>query len=456
MLISLGLVLIVLGALLLERFSLTLITRSPQGRAWIVGHRLFHPNSISFIRMPMGIISILLWCQGWHIPGLLWFAVWMITDLSDGTIARNCNLQTESGKWLDPLSDKCMYFPPLIYFAWMGLLAWQWVWILILIDSLGQASRLVVKKKAANSFGKAKTAFITILLSVTALKLIGNLTFITPGLLLILTKSCTLLAFLSLYCKVIPDLWYANSLSLANFLCGLAAIQQIYIGHPIRAFVLVFMGQFFDLFDGRMARKFGSTPHGAVFDDMADGTSFGVAIACLIYAELGQDWLSAVVAVVYLTCVVYRLLRFLKPTMVLPRGVFQGLPSPAGAMMAGSSALMVEAHLALGLGLVLFASFLMISNIPYRHFGQKIWPSLPNSIKLLSFVLLLSLVNIVIADKNYKGAFSLICFVLIMTYLLLGLDYAGFRAGLYRSGNLPVSSVPKEDEAEVQEEDEAD
>lgn len=423
------LVIAVLTGLVLERVTISRATARPAGREWIIRHRLFHPNSISFIRMPMGLISVGLWHVGCPAMALLWFAGWMITDLTDGTIARNCDLQTESGKWLDPLSDKAMYFPVLIYFTARGILDVNWLWVaaLLVIDGVGQGSRILVKKKAANSFGKAKTAFITILLSVVALAQIGQLPFVTPKLQMLLTLSCVLLASLSLYCKVIPDSWYANSLTFANFMCGVLSIWCVYQGHPVRAFVLVFLGQFFDLFDGRMARKFGSTRYGAIFDDIADGTSFGLAIGYLLQQRLATSWAGDCIAVLYVLCVIYRLIRFLLPSVKMPPGIFQGLPSPAGAMLAGSGALLFDELPVVGLGIALGASYLMISSIPYRHFGQKIWPDLPNMAKLLILVVFLALVNVAVADKNYVGAFSLISFVLILVYATVCIDWRWWR-----------------------------
>jgi CDP-diacylglycerol--serine O-phosphatidyltransferase len=293
---------------------------------------------------------------------------------------------------------------------------------LLFTDALGQASRLVVKKKAANSFGKAKTALITILITVTAMAQMGNLPFVKPRLLELFTFSCALLAFLSLYCKAIPDIWYANSLTLANFLCGLAAIWQIYIGHPMRGLILVFIGQFFDLFDGRLARKFGSTRYGAVFDDIADGTSFGFAIGFLIFHELGHDRFAAAAAIVYVVCVIYRLIRFMRPTVQLAPGIFQGMPSPAGAMLAGSTALLFSDVRWFGFASVAASALLMISSVRYLHFGRKIWPNLPNSMRLLSFVIFLSFANIGIADKDYSAAFTIFCFAVVLSYGVLGLD----------------------------------
>jgi len=419
-------VFLVLGMLLAERVAILWSTSRPAGRRWIRQCWLLHPNSISFVRMPMGLISVWFATQGWWSAAILWFAFWMITDITDGTIARSCDLVTESGKWLDPLSDKCMYFPALLFFAFYSKnpLPMGWILSLLVIDATGQASRLFVQKKAANFFGKGKTALITGLISVAALHQVAPLWLVSDRLLYMLTVSCTLLAFMSFYCRVIPDIWYANSLTLANFLCGLAAIWQIHCGRPLLGFVLVFMGQFFDLFDGRMARKFGSTRHGAVFDDVADGTSFGIATGYLIFMQLGEAiplGLRLIVATFYVYCIVFRLYRFMHPTTSLPSGIFQGIPSPEGAMLGGSAVLLFGNDLPwVATTIVVIASLLMISNVHYKHFSHRIWPTFPRAVKLLFWIFFLIFVNVAVANKAYASSFAVYCFVLALLYLIFG------------------------------------
>ncbi|NOY80804.1 MAG: CDP-diacylglycerol--glycerol-3-phosphate 3-phosphatidyltransferase [Kiritimatiellaeota bacterium] len=413
---------VVLLLLALERLFVLTVTTNPAGRAWVRKRRLLHPNAISIVRIPMGLVTMFLWMAGWREIAIVWFAFWMITDLTDGAIARNCDLGTPAGKWLDPLSDKCMYFPTLAYFAYHGVLNPHWVISLLIIDAAGQASRLFVRKKAANLFGKAKTALITILLALTALDQIGSISFVTARFLELSTFSCALLAFLSFYCKVVPDTWYANTLTLANFTCGVAAIWNVLTAHPLRAFVLVFLGQFFDLFDGRLARKFGSTPRGAVYDDIADATNFGLAVGLLVYYQLGRDGPAAIVAVVFLLCTVYRLLRYLRRPPTADGGTFLGLPSPAGAMLAGSAVLLFpRGHV--GHVLVVMASGLMVSHIRYRHFGRRIWPALPTWLKLLGFIGVLIFINNSIAHRQ-SDAFATLAFALGVLYVMYGVAHA--------------------------------
>ena len=447
----------ILAILGLERLVVTTTTKNPKIIPLYRKLPFLHPNGISVLRLPMGFISAALAAHDHWIAATLWFAFFMITDLSDGTIARNCDLSTEMGKWLDPLSDKFMYFPVLFYLSCgsvfsfgLQILPFPWVVAFIVIDSLGQASRLFVQKKAANSFGKVKTALVTILLSLVSLNQIetlkfGNFILVNNMLVYCLTIAATLLGFLSFYCKIIPDIWYANSFTLANFLCGLAAIACAFTAYRtdklkyyIICYVLVFVGQFFDLFDGRMARKYGSTPHGPIFDDIADATSFGLGIASLIFCNLAfsEDWISpwaaAVIAIFYAGCLFYRLYRFLHPTREMPKGVFQGMPAPAGAILAGSSVLFATLfnHPAAGVFaavMVVGTSLLMISNVPYRHFGQVLWPAMPRGLKMLIFIMMIFFVCFTFAHKCYRPAFVWWCFGISLAYAFYGINWPFFK-----------------------------
>lgn len=434
---------LVLGMLAAERTAIARLTRNERGREWIRRQWFMHPNWICIMRLPMGVASAVLWLWGWPTAAILWFSFWMVTDLTDGTIARRCGLGSATGKWLDPLSDKCMYFPILLMFGLQSGkvgLPLRWVAALLVIDAAGQASRLFTSKTAANYFGKAKTGLITILVSLCAFHQLAPMPLITERLLGQLTVSATILAFLSVYCKVVPDIWYANTLTLANFLCGLAAIWQVVHGHPLTAFVLVFVGQFFDLFDGRLAQVFGSTPRGPIFDDIADGTTFGVAIGMIVYVELEGGISGGLVAVVYTACTLYRLYRFIHPTVSLAPGVFQGLPSPAGAIVAGSAALLF-AGLPYGrwaaAGAVLAAAALMVSSIPYRHFGRRIWPAVPRTGKLVCCILFLIFVNLTIAGSHHGTLFTGVLFGLGTVYVLWGVERARDAVGVTSAAGEP-------------------
>ena len=122
---------------------------------------------------------------------------------------------------------------------------------------------------------------------------------------------CAALAFCSLAFKLIPNYWYANILSLMNLLCGVVGCWVVLTGRPpAYALGLVFLGQFLDLFDGRAAERWGSTPQGEVFDDVADGTSFGLTIGLVTATSFAHLWVGVAVGGLYLAAVAYRLVRF--------------------------------------------------------------------------------------------------------------------------------------------------
>ena len=443
----------VLVLLALERVVTNWAIRKPSAREFIRRHYFLHPNGISILRFPQGLLAVCLAAKGYWGMAILWFAFWMITDLTDGTIARGCDLKTATGEWLDPLADKFMSFPVLLFLALdtthtaAPRPALIWVAIYCVIDVLGQSSRFFCQKKAANSFGKVKTALVTILIAVLSLyqyctlekvAQFPPLTHLSQEVVNAMTIACVTLAFLSLYCKVIPSHFYANSLTLLNFLCGLLATAIAWTQPPgkpyVLAFVVIFLGQFFDLFDGKMAQKFGSTPRGALYDDIADGTNFGIACGSIIYRIFHHSSchllspLAPVIAIFYFLCVVYRLRRFLHPTHNLPKGIFQGMPSPAGALLAGSASMLMGQY-DTGIApyfcaaLVILAGVLMISHVPYRHFGRDLWPSIPMGIRIFFLILVIFITCFALVKKGWSHAFLQLTIFLTVTYALGAIAY---------------------------------
>jgi len=426
----------------IERVFFITMTSTVKGRQFIISHRWLHPNPICIYRLPMGVVSCLIWMSGYPSAAAIFFSFWMITDMTDGTIARGCGLGSETGKWLDPLSDKFMYIPLLLLLTQLvpenastqyETLCLGAVLLFIVFDVLSQLSRLFVEKTAANSFGKAKTMMICITLVVASFRFIAFDAFVSlpvvgkinPNYLM---WSCVALGFLSFYCKVIPDHWYANSLTLMNFICGVAAIPLVLVDQNlVGAFILIFLGQFFDLLDGRTARKFGSTKWGALFDDIADGTSFGLAIAVIVYVTvlpLGIFY-AVIASVLYFVCVVYRLYFFIINKDTATPGVFIGMPSPAGAMLAGSAALLFHDGSLIWVTFftTIIASGLMISKIEYKHFGQKIVSSVPNAIKLTVFAIILIYITILVREQDQlSDAFAIFSFSMIWIYIFVGVN----------------------------------
>ena len=388
-------VLLMLGA---ERYAVFRFLRTPQQIAWVRNHSLLHPNAISRARYPMGFLSVIFLHMGYPRLCFLFFTFWMITDITDGDIARKCDLHTVEGESIDPFSDKMMYFPMLIYMAWRGWLDPVLVSMFLAFDVTGQISRRFTKVKAANLFGKAKTFLVVVLLIVVGLVLIYGPLPLLARTILPLLGICTGLAFCSTVFKLVPNYWYANILSIMNLLCGLAGCWVVLAGHPlVYALGLVFLGQFLDLFDGRAAERWGSTPQGELFDDVADGTSFGLTTGLIAAASFTHLWIGIVLGGVYAGATVYRLVRFVveKRKQGVLGGVttFSGMPSPAAALMVGTTCVLIANDATSGI-IIAVTALLMISRVPYAHFGRSILPKIPKVVRVLTlgtFLFLLAL-----------------------------------------------------------------
>ncbi len=411
-------VLLMLGV---ERFAVIYFLRTPRQIAWVRSHSWLHPNAISRARYPMGFISVAFLHMGMPRLSFLFFTFWMISDITDGDIARKCDLYTEKGETLDPFSDKLMYSPMLVYLVWRGWLDPVLVGFFLTFDITGQISRRFIKVKSANLFGKAKTFLVVVLLIVIGLVWIYGPLPLLGRAIQPLLGMCAFLAFCSTAFKLIPNYWYANILSIMNLICGLAGCWVVIsVRPPVYALGLVFLGQFLDLFDGRAAEKWGSTPQGEIFDDVADGTSFGLTVGLIVTASFAQRWVGLTIGAVYLIAVVYRLIRFVvekrKQGIVGGVGTFSGMPSPAGALLAGTTCVLIASDLVSGI-IVVLTALLMVSRLSYPHFGRVVLPRIPKVFKVLFLGAFLFLLALGVRRDDYQTPL-LIAFAAALVYLV--------------------------------------
>lgn len=418
---------------LIERYLLFRLSRTTSGKEWVRSKFWLHPNFISRCRYPMGFVSVFLYHMGtwlhpdstgtiWHHTAVLWFAFWMISDITDGTIARHFDLGSPEGESIDPFSDKMLLFPPLLYFAFNKIIPYYLVFIFLFFDTTGTFSRFFFKKKAANLFGKAKT-----FLAVVTLVLVVVQQLYYPGktwnISLATLAGAVFLSFCSVVFRIIPNYWYANILSILNLICGLAGITLIVLyNQTALAFALVFLGQFLDLFDGRAADRWGSTPSGELLDDLADATNFGGTISLIIWAGFQKGMGGILLGILHFVCTSYRLYRFLrnkrKEGIKGGTEIFEGLPAPGAALISGSVALL-QTNDYFRIVCIILISLLMISKLPYIHFGRVILPAIPKLVK----VTLLSLVVLAVWIGFRPGNIQILywtVFLFSFAYLLLG------------------------------------
>lgn len=144
------------------------------------------PNKLTVLRMALVpfFVAAVLW-QGLphhYLVALLLFIVASYTDHLDGKIAREQNLITNFGKFMDPLADKILVLSALVCFVSLQLVNPWWVVIILAREFLVTSLRLVAADEgiviAANMWGKVKTvsqvvAIIAILAMQYAQELIG-------------------------------------------------------------------------------------------------------------------------------------------------------------------------------------------------------------------------------------------------------------------------------------------
>ncbi|WP_088042169.1 CDP-diacylglycerol--serine O-phosphatidyltransferase [Bacillus sp. EAC] len=125
--------------------------------------------------------------------------------------------------------------------------------------------------------------------------------------------------------KAIPNL-----LTIGNLVCGVLSITLNMNSLLKEACIFIFISAFFDLLDGRVARKLKvNSEFGVELDSLADIVSFGVAPALIFYSIATPSILTSLAFILFPTMGALRLAKFsVKPTI----GYFKGLPIPAAGL----------------------------------------------------------------------------------------------------------------------------
>ncbi len=389
---------------------------------YIMSHQwLLHPNSICYWRTGMAVIGFLLYFfTDYQSIAIFIFTFAAILDGADGVVARGCNLGSRLGEWLDPMCDKFTYLPPLIGFAYTGIISVKLIWILVIIEFVGQffARKILSWIKvsgAANNFGKIK-AIICFGLVILCALMDKNPEIINMADEVLM--ACLILASASIVFKFIPNRLYADILSALNFCCGVASLILTHHHYFAWAICIIIVGQLFDLFDGRMALKHGGTKYGPYLDDIADFVSFGLAPAYVIVQKDGL--LAWFVGGFFIIGVAFRLIRFVavdKNRTDLPEGIFNGLPSPAGALIVLGAALIVPPWM-----LWIFTGMsvgLMASHIRFAHFGRVILSRIPKPLFFLISASIIVILSFIFKTKNVQ-MFGYLILSSVCLYMIIG------------------------------------
>ncbi len=214
-----------------------------------------------------------------------------------------------------------------------------------------------------------------------------------------------------------------NLMTAGNLFCGFLAITKIVEAKldPVvdptypnirSALFYILLACILDLLDGRVARMVGKeSPFGREFDSLADVVSFGVAPAFLVHRIVLRDVFGDVpelgwlISAIYLICGAFRLARF-NCLAAMPQskqntsGEFTGVPIPAAAGMVASLTLFLiwweGKEFAVGTWryilpvLLLFLSYLMVSEVKYPSFKKLNWRATKPFSKMLIILVVLA------------------------------------------------------------------
>ena len=124
------------------------------------------PNILSLIRIiltPLFIILLFADFKMAKVFALLVFAIAAITDAYDGHLARKYNQITPEGKFLDPLADKILVLSAFISFAFINIIDFWMVGIIIFRDLFVTGLRFIMSSSGfefvTSKLSKYKTAF---------------------------------------------------------------------------------------------------------------------------------------------------------------------------------------------------------------------------------------------------------------------------------------------------------
>ena len=394
-------------------------------KKYISTHWFLHPNAICLWRVLVGLAGMLLYFVAeQHFWGILLYTISAVADGIDGLVARECNLLTPLGEELDPLCDKITYLPPMVFFAYQGFLDMTILWVLIIIEVCGQfLVRGIIKRftkfsVSANNFGKIKAVLCFSLIIYGALL---DSAYRIPDFTAEILMACIVLSVASSVFKLISNHFYADILSGLNLVCGITGIVLVFKGWYVLVAIAILAGQIFDLFDGRTAEKHGGTKFGPWLDDIADMVSFGVCPGLLVLMSTEMMLPASILGMLYIFAVGFRLWRFLirdKHDKTLTPGTFNGLPSPAGAIVVLGACLFWQ-NAWMSLSVVLLTSCLLVSHIRFVHFGRVILRRIPRSVMVIFGFVVVFVLTYLIKTRNPEmlGAILLISFSI---YVLAG------------------------------------
>ena len=240
-----------------------------------------------------------------------------------------------------------------------------------------------------------------------------------------------------------------NLLTLIGVCLGISSIKFALDQNYNLAVIFLIFAAILDTLDGRIARLIkGTSEFGKELDSLTDFVSFGIAPAFILYFWELKNYgkIGWAITLIFSVCCVLRLARFnltkIAEDAEWKRNYFEGVPSPAGAILILLPLIYELSEIQLNLDikkftpyLVIIVAILLISNIP--TFSLK-------KIKISSKLTIFLLFGIVVTFV------SLIFFtfkaLLVLSLLYLTSIPASYF--LYKITNKKLSKISKEEDHE--------
>jgi len=196
-----------------------------------------------------------------------------------------------------------------------------------------------------------------------------------------------------------------NILTILNLCSGFAAITVSFHGKYENSLLLMLIALVFDGLDGKVASFLNSrSDYGTELDAFADVVSFAVLPGLCIYQFYqGQDsngFLGLLLGLGYTVSGVLRLARFnVYQSTGGNAGGFVGLPMPPLGLLIISIIILAQMETPINrevwaillAAMIVIGSYLMVSNIQYKKYGDSKSTSLLKPIIILQFIVLILL-----------------------------------------------------------------
>ncbi|CAA6813731.1 MAG: CDP-diacylglycerol--serine O-phosphatidyltransferase (EC [uncultured Campylobacterales bacterium] len=166
--------------------------------------------------------------------------------------------------------------------------------------------------------------------------------------------------------------------TIVNITCGVLAIYFITSGQFFIAASLAWIGGAFDIFDGKIARKYNlSSEFGIQLDSSADFISFVLVPVMFIFygVVVNNDpnlYISAIIIIYYVISALRRLINFnINSNEGEVSKYFTGVPTPLGAILLWITylgfAYGLYSHYLVALGVMGVVGYLLNSKVKIRH-----------------------------------------------------------------------------------------